>query len=1061
MVFLLAILFLPFSLEANQGEVFAGESASVGYTCNVDEECLNYLNNTFLNEESEESIYQVCKLDHQNIRDCCSNFMECNAPYVNGGAQKLKNNSLNLVEEIELDPLSCELNKISDLVVFSSFILDGVCEEGIKTCKTSCENKLEDFKQTFRKCFSIQSPHTIDSVLEEAKNFSDNSNCYKEITDVAEKYRKQSFYGISLFKEELKAEDIVDCSSIKEEINQENLDKLALNICYQAQEQKQQEQEEQQEFIEPVKPKEVEEQTSQVEPQLEVVTNSFQAQAEENNQVKSQSFYEDNLPQSKQTQMIENLLQSDPAQVTGNLLQSKQVQFFLEEPFEGFFSRGVEKVKSLFKKIVDAIKDLLPFVDSERETVAKVLKLCREVSSPFRLSQMLYQSVKAPQIERLDKEDGYPNDNYDLVRNKPAGVIVRILRKGSFIRGFQEFDFDAEENLEKMEFSLSLKINDRRYRELLCSKNLKGKDVRYRSDSTKPPEEVTIETKAEYCKFNWSDFKDKRSIYKFISLPTEPNNLLGTKLGSVNIEILSRWKHKDSTKNSFITDCESSRKFAANILEPIKFKTLFTGINAPHCGDKDDKGNPQRAYETTKLKDVKNYLESREVRQDFYDMFPVVKRGAKRPEFEMLLDNKGNRILLPGNCGRKKDDGGLYEDLLALKGMNTEYGSDRMVAVFKKSYKKHHTNYFAENPKISGFVFHKLPVFRIRTFSFLPDWFLFFIRKGSDVTLVQEGRENHGIFLHELAHTFGQRKEHYLKENHKNSSYCDQFTSKRKLPKKGDSIPCFNYRVTGGMVREENTLSPSSKKPVGQIWKLLNNQSSIMHGGFEIRGEHDNYQKWIDRETYQKALATLDNDLKIPKDLFNRVKGQSLIEEPRLIQVQQKYENLMNCNSQKRPVITVSGIYSKEKSRKSLLTDFSAKAFEIKNHKNPFSGGEFFIGKREEETNHIIVQLERNGKVEEEMVFSRDAFMEVFYEDGRIERKEMDSFPLYASFFPACGTFNKDDYKTSVKEIYMEDGIKKERILIDSVPIQWEKETYVHSPHSENMIVLKKEKREK
>jgi len=43
-------------------------------------------------------------------------------------------------------------------------------------------------------------------------------------------------------------------------------------------------------------------------------------------------------------------------------------------------------------------------------------------------------------------------------------------------------------------------------------------------------------------------------------------------------------------------------------------------------------------------------------------------------------------------------------------------------------------------------------------------------------------------------------------------------------------------------------------------------------------------------------------------------------------------------------------------------------------------------------------------------------------------------------FFPICESFNKDDYRISVKEVYIEGGVKKEELLIDLAPLKLEED---------------------
>ena len=100
------------------------------------------------------------------------------------------------------------------------------------------------------------------------------------------------------------------------------------------------------------------------------------------------------------------------------------------------------------------------------------------------------------------------------------------------------------------------------------------------------------------------------------------------------------------------------------------------------------------------------------------------------------------------------------------------------------------------------------------------------------------------------------------------------------------------------------------------------------------------------------------------------------------------------------------------------------------------------IEKKRQEEDYIVIQLKKYGIVEEEVVFpTKGIYLEAFYSDRSAKRKELDLIPLFADFFPNCQTPLKDDiYTLSIKEVYREQGIKKERILIKSVPVKWETE---------------------
>ena len=923
-----------------------------------------------------------------------------------------------------------------------------VCNTGIENCKASCENELEYLKEKFRECFSIQEPHTIDSVLEQAQNPANNQDCWEQMKEVSEKYKKQSLNQSSLLQEELKAKDIVDCDSIKKSASRQNLNNLALSVCWRAQSQQQMETQQA-----PDQQTKQAEQTTNPESGSRLSTllgaeamADVTALSETTKQTTSPAFNEKD--KSSKSLFSEDISEEEQIQkdelYAGFFSDSKQEKIRdtstnQTEDSKGFVEKSLEKGKLILKKGIDFVKDILPFMDSEKEIIAKAEQLCLNNSPLIQLRQTVYQSVKAPQAERLDEENKRPFDNYDLLQDKPAGVILRIKKSLRSAKNFKTFDFDVEKTLEKIDFSLSLKIDGEEYNDLVCSKNLSENSVNYKSDPFYLPKETTIRPTGLNCFFQWSDFRDQNA-YKFMPLPMKPGQLLGEKLGKVNVEISSQWKPKNSIENKFIDVCESSEKFTVNMIEPQSFKILMTGLKAPFCGEKDANKNPVPAFTTTKPMDIKKYLKSTEI-VDFYRMFPVGRR-LNKPKFQRLLD-KGGYVFPIASCDNDKNGTGIYLDAANLNQLNVKYGGDRIVAVFSKNYLiDHHEKYVKKYGKFAGYSFTYVATKYFPLPDFLGGKVLFGSESNTGVTIVEAEIEGSGILLHELAHSFGQLKEHYPPKKHQKQYYCSQFTSLGELPGDRDKnnqtigIPCQDYRVTGGLVRVRDIIPRNSNKPREQVWKLLNNQYSIMDEIPFVR-RRGKYNLWIDRETYNKALATVKNSLTIPEDFLKRIKWQSENQEPRIIQVKQKFESLINCSFQKRPVITVFGIYSK-KNGKNPLTHFSAKAFEIEHSKNLFPMGKFFIRKRKEETNHIRVQLKKHGKLEEEVVFSRDNYMEFFYKSGEIKRQEMENFPLFARFFPACGSFDKENYRISVKEVYRENGIKRGETLIDSARIKWE-----------------------
>ena len=165
-----SFFYSPILLSENNPDRVQNQIESPSYTCQLNQDCLNYLHNSLLNKESSESIYQFCEVSYQNSRDCCINPSQCGESYAEDLAQSLRSHSLGITRQAGSDLQSCQLNNLSNLIHSLSSVQSGVCHAGVENCKSSCENKLEKFKQTFRNCFFIQYPHTIDSVLKKAQS---------------------------------------------------------------------------------------------------------------------------------------------------------------------------------------------------------------------------------------------------------------------------------------------------------------------------------------------------------------------------------------------------------------------------------------------------------------------------------------------------------------------------------------------------------------------------------------------------------------------------------------------------------------------------------------------------------------------------------------------------------------------------------------------------------------------------------------------------------------------------------------------------------------------------
>ena len=117
-VFAFSFFYSPILLSENNPYRVQNQIESPSYTCQINQECLDYLHNDLLNKESLDSIYQICRNSHQIIKNCCANPMSCSESYAENITQDLNNNILNLVQQTGANPLSCHLNNLSSLISF-------------------------------------------------------------------------------------------------------------------------------------------------------------------------------------------------------------------------------------------------------------------------------------------------------------------------------------------------------------------------------------------------------------------------------------------------------------------------------------------------------------------------------------------------------------------------------------------------------------------------------------------------------------------------------------------------------------------------------------------------------------------------------------------------------------------------------------------------------------------------------------------------------------------------------------------------------------------------------
>ena len=121
---------------------------------------------------------------------------------------------------------------MSSLIASIEGMQKEVCQLGARNCKVTCENKLNEFKQRVKNCFSISS--SLDEALKQAKSSQNDSVCYSDLKRVAESYKRLSLKGNSELREDLSVQDIVDCEGVRDKGKGAVGTKKAMELCSEA-----------------------------------------------------------------------------------------------------------------------------------------------------------------------------------------------------------------------------------------------------------------------------------------------------------------------------------------------------------------------------------------------------------------------------------------------------------------------------------------------------------------------------------------------------------------------------------------------------------------------------------------------------------------------------------------------------------------------------------------------------------------------------------------------------------------------------------------------------------
>lgn len=529
-------LFFCSSLFANSFETQI-QPENLNSTCQTNHKCLEYLNNVLLDKKNEEGIYQYCKITFDNIRFCCTDPSQCQESWGRDFAQNLRKNSLNKVKNLGGDLLSCELNRLSGLTNSLSGIQNEICNLGIKNCAVDCENKLREVTKTFRQCFSVPDSYSIEEFLEKAKKTVKDQVCYKKMRETVKKYKEQSLNKKASLREELKATDIIKCEDIQKAKSSQSLNRFVLNMCYRAQTQKQEQDKKEAEQKEKKETREAQvrqktplegdkspslshSEQNKTKPEIQnVEPYSNQENPEEKSHGEKYPLgTKASLSKGTAISLPENRYEKNPDKKTehssfnnNEFPYSSQKQKEKTTEFsQTFFGKILNVIRAPIKEASARVRGW-PF--SRFKKVIKKLKTNKN-GYPQITHQLVYQSVEAPQVEYLTEQElqNHPETpvfkSYDLVKGKPAGVLIQIqLPRHCFQK------VNIYECVKQSDFNLQLSVKNQPV-ETKCVPLIKtikeGWQFAHSSESSN-----------KACAFSTQDFSSTDPvIYKFIELDT-------------------------------------------------------------------------------------------------------------------------------------------------------------------------------------------------------------------------------------------------------------------------------------------------------------------------------------------------------------------------------------------------------------------------------------------------------------------------------------------------------------------------------------------------------------
>ncbi len=437
--------------------------------CHINRKCLNQLHNKLLNKKDEDGIHFNCQWAYKNNHLCCKDPTGCFLSYATDEIKEELDDKLKTLAVSQ----ACSQEGISSLNSFLSDFQGDFCEKGVRHCKEFCEHTLKGGLKS-----SAGGGFVGEGYQPSVSNFPLNSSFPDEGKGLLEEDKKD------LSKRELSS---IKTPSLKEPLlksPESSISKKALSSKAMLGKNK---------AKPPLKPQSAK---NPIFPQTESSSGRFSKGFSGNREgiyPHSPFFIEESGPSSHK----------------GKATEDKLPKSFLEKAWS--------KTKKIFSSAFKWWK-------FEGKEDLKSAWFSLKGGGPQVVYQSLFQSVEAPQLEpifvqELQSEHKKPVfKSYDLVRGKPAGVLIRVEYKKPELC----LRLRSPKNCWKRGLSFQLKLQ------------VKNQVIPIRCLSLDVREPLKIPSRPmseQECFFKSDDFfppeifskipTESSSVYKFIEFPTE------------------------------------------------------------------------------------------------------------------------------------------------------------------------------------------------------------------------------------------------------------------------------------------------------------------------------------------------------------------------------------------------------------------------------------------------------------------------------------------------------------------------------------------------------------